>query len=90
MQFNTNLMNSTDTELLAVLLGNRKTAESLLRKCERFLVLAHAPDPAGQYRPVRLPDKAHLFRRSRFQIAGSKGTGGPSHCRGTPALGRIE
>ncbi len=37
MLFNTNLMNSTDTELLAVLLGNRKTAETLLRNAKGSL-----------------------------------------------------
>ena len=45
MQFNTNLMNSTDTELLAVLLGNRKTAETLLRnaKGSLFALLHQTP-----------------------------------------------
>ena len=45
MQFNTNLMNSTDTELLAVLLGNRKTAETLLRnaKGSLFTLLHQTP-----------------------------------------------
>jgi DNA repair protein RadC len=45
MQLNTNLMNSTDTELLAVLLGNRKTAETLLRnaKCSLFALLHQTP-----------------------------------------------
>lgn len=37
MLFNANLMNSTDTELLAVLLGNRKTAETLLRNAKGSL-----------------------------------------------------
>ncbi len=38
-------MNSTDTELLAVLLGNRKTAETLLRnaKGSLFALLHQAP-----------------------------------------------
>jgi len=45
MQFNTNLMNSTDAELLAVLLGSRKTAEKLLRnaKGSLFALLHQTP-----------------------------------------------
>jgi DNA repair protein RadC len=45
MLLNTQLINSTDTELLAVLLGNRKTAETLLRnaKGSLFALLHQAP-----------------------------------------------
>ena len=45
MLFNTNLMNSTDTELLAVLLGNRRTAETMLRnaKGSLFALLHQTP-----------------------------------------------
>ena len=37
MLLNTQVINSTDTELLAVLLGNRKTAEMLLRNAKGSL-----------------------------------------------------
>ena len=37
MLLNTQVVNSTDTELLAVLLGNRKTAETLLRNAKGSL-----------------------------------------------------
>lgn len=45
MLLNTQLINSTDTELLTVLLGNRKTAETLLRnaKGSLFALLHQTP-----------------------------------------------
>jgi DNA repair protein RadC len=49
MLLNAQLMNVTDTELLAVLLGNRKTAETLLRnaKGSLFALLHQTPHENG-------------------------------------------
>ena len=45
MLLNTQLITATDTELLTVLLGNRRTAETLLRNAEGslFALLHQAP-----------------------------------------------